>query len=496
MKNLRILLFVVAASLFSACNDAIDIIQPSELTPEVAFETVEDLRLGLNGVYSGAGGENIILFTSLFTDEVKLGKANGGQGTNGELAFQLNAASGDPGSIWLSNYTLINYANRLIAGAANVTPAEGEEDEYNDIIAQARVLRAWAHFQLLTFFSEDMTNDSALGVIAVDFVPTTNQQLPRNTNAEVYALIESDFAYADENLIRFANRSTNRTAVSIDFVNALRSRMALYRGKYSEAETLADALMTGTQYPLTVRGEVSSDGVTYQGAYYLMFKNTNATSQETIFKLERTIGGLGNFYQYWASVNSTIAGSPFYEVSSALFNLVNNPTDGRRSVIVDISAAPAYTIRPVGKYTDGNEQLNLLGDVQIFRSSELRFIKAEARANAGDLAGAMEYVNLVRRARNNSTRTGTEGILPVPDNVTDVWKAILQERRIELAFEGFRYTDLRRLGAKANVTVDRSAADCAFNDACTLPIDDHRWIMPIPLEELQANRNIQQNPGY
>ncbi|KGO84758.1 hypothetical protein Q765_19815 [Flavobacterium rivuli WB 3.3-2 = DSM 21788] len=495
MKNIRILLFVVAASLFSACNDAIDIIQPSELTPEVAFETVEDLRLGLNGVYSGAGGENIILFTSLFTDEVKLGRANGGQGTNGELAFQLNAASGDPGSIWLSNYTLINYANRLIAGAANVTPTEAEQDEYNDIIAQCRVLRAWAHFQLLTFFSEDMTNDNALGVIAVDFVPTTDQQLARNTNAEVYALINSDFAFADENLIRFTNRSTNRTAVSIDFVNALRSRMALYRGRYEEANTNLDALITA--YPLTQRGAVTAADGTYRGDYFGMFKNTNLPAQETIFKLERTIGGLGNFYQYWASVNSTTTGSPFYEVSTALFNTVNTATDGRRSVIVDVSAAPSYTIRPVGKYTDGNEQLNLLGDVQIFRGSELRFIKAEILANAGDLQGAMDYVNLVRRARNNSTRTGTVGVLPLPSNgAVGVWKAILDERRAELAFEGFRYTDLRRLGAKANATVDRAPADCAFNDACTLPIDDHRWIMPIPLEELQANRNIQQNPGY
>jgi len=495
MKNIRILLFVVTASLFSACNDAIDIIQPSELTPEVAFETVEDLRLGLNGVYSGAGGEDIILFTSLFTDEVKLGIANGGQGTNGELAFQLTAASGDAASIWVSNYALINYANRLIAGAARITPTEAQQEEYNDIVAQARVLRAWGHLQLLTFFSEDMTNDNALGVIAVDFVPTTDQQLPRNTNAEVFALINSDFAFADENLIAFNNRQSLRTAVSKDFVNALRARMALYRERYDEANTYVDALITA--YPLTARGAVNAANGTYTGAYFNMFLNTNQTTQETIFKLERTIGGNGNFYQYWASVNSTISGSPFYEVSSALFNTVNNSTDGRRSVIVDVSAAPSYLIRPVGKYTTGNESTNLLGDVQIFRGSELRFIKAEILANAGDLQGAMNYVNLVRRARNNTLVTGTVGVLPLPSNgAVGVWKAILDERRAELAFEGFRYVDLRRLGAKANASIDRTAADCAFNDACTLPIDDHRWIMPIPLSELQGNRNIQQNPGY
>jgi hypothetical protein len=162
MKNLKILLFVAVASLFAACDDAIDIIQPSELLPEDTFETVGDLTLGLNGVYAAIPGEDHIIFTSIFTDEVKIGYANGGQGKDGGLAFLLNANSGDAAAIWASNYTLINYATRLIEGAKNVTPIVDEEagtdetSEYNGIIAQARALRAYAHFQLLTFFSENI----------------------------------------------------------------------------------------------------------------------------------------------------------------------------------------------------------------------------------------------------------------------------------------------------------------------------------------------------
>lgn len=488
MKNLKILLLVVATSLFTGCNDAIDIIQPSELSPEVAFQTVEDLTLGLNGVYSNAGGENIIYFTSLFTDEVKLGISNGGQGRNGELAFQLTPGSGDASSIWLQNYALINSANRLIAGAANVTPLEGEEAKYNDIVAQARVLRAFGHLQLLTMFSEDMKDDNALGVIALDFIPASNQQLPRNTNAEVYALINSDFDFADDNLIVYTLTSSNRTSVSIELVNSLRARMALYRERYSEVSQYVDPLIASR--PLSAK---SANPLT--GPYRRMFENTNVVTQETIFKLERTLATNGNFYQYWASVNSTVTGSPFFEVSSALFNLINTSTDARRVVVVDPSAAPSYAIRPVGKYPT-TEGVPLNGDIQIFRASELRFIKAEVLANAGDLQGAMDMVNLVRRARNNTAVTGTVGVLPTPTNVRDVWRAILDERRAELAFEGFRYVDLRRLGAKAEVSVDRTQADYEFNGAFTLPINDHRWILPIPLSEIQGNPNIQQNPGY
>ncbi len=181
MKKIKLFLYIAAASLLTAaCDDAINITQPSELLPEDTFETVEDLQTGILGVYASIPGEDIIVFTSLFTDEVKLGVSNGGQGTDGELAFLLNNNSGDAASIWLSNYTLINRANRLLEGAAAVTPVVDEEqgiDEtpfYDKVVAEAKIMRAYAHFQLLTFFSTDLKDDNAPGVIAVDFVPTTD----------------------------------------------------------------------------------------------------------------------------------------------------------------------------------------------------------------------------------------------------------------------------------------------------------------------------------
>ncbi|MHA3787593.1 RagB/SusD family nutrient uptake outer membrane protein, partial [Flavobacterium hauense] len=176
--------------MFVACNDAIDIIQPSELLPEDTYETVKDMQLGLNGAYGALPGENSIYFTSMFTDEVRLGRSNGGQGTDGELAFQLNNSSSDAASIWQSNYYAINLANRLILGAKGVVPADEDElAQYNSILAEAYFIRAFAHFQLISYFSPNMEDDNALGVILVDFVPTIEMKLPRSTNGEIYALI-------------------------------------------------------------------------------------------------------------------------------------------------------------------------------------------------------------------------------------------------------------------------------------------------------------------
>lgn len=505
MKNFRILLFVAVASLFAACDDAIDIKQPSELLPEDTFESIKDLNLGLTGVYGVIPGENHIKFTSVFTDEVRLGIANGGQGRDGELAFVLNNNSGDAASIWLSNYSLVNFANRLLVGAKNVTPTEDELASYNDIVAQARALRAYGHFQLLTFFSPNLKDDSALGVIALDFVPTKEQKLPRNTNGEVFALINSDLDYAAANLI--ANTSTNknslRTYVSTDFVKALRARMAIYRGQYNAAEAFVDQLIT--DYPLTKRlfGTATTitpgnrDQLVNQSGYYRLFRDgggfTGTNFNEVIFKLERAAGAsttTGNFYQAWSSVNSTVTGGAFYEVSTALFNKLH-PDDIRRATVIDPTAFPGFNVRPVGKYAE-SEKTPLLADVKVFRSSEIVLLKAEILASRSDLPGVAAQINKIRGARFGNT----SGDIAVPGSVQEAWAAILNERRIELAFEGHRYIDIKRLGVLAGASVDRAPSDCAFNNICSLDASDYRWTMPVPRPEQAANPNIQQNPGY
>ena len=183
MKRIKYILSALVITCFVACEDATDIVQPGELGSAVTFQTVNDLQFGLNGVYAAVAGENPIAFSTVFTDEVAIGFANGGQGLNGgEYVFNLNAGSGDAAAIWASNYAMINRANRVITAAALITPTAAERATFDDILAQAHILRAWGHFVLLSHFSTNLTDDSALGVIKMDFVPKIADQLPRNTN--------------------------------------------------------------------------------------------------------------------------------------------------------------------------------------------------------------------------------------------------------------------------------------------------------------------------
>jgi hypothetical protein len=195
-----------------------------------------------------------------------------------------------------------------------------------------------------------------------------------------------------------------------------------------------------------------------------------------------------------------------------LFNLVNNTGDVRRFVLTDPSATideDAYDsgtdaqyrsrdVLPVGKYP-GKQNQFLLGDVKVFRFSEMAFIRAEYYASIGDITNAVAQINNIRGIRyiTSGTAPNPAGFLASPPTtVQGAWAMILDERRAELAFEGHRYIDIKRLGTLAGKGVERDPRDCSFNSFCELPADDHRFTLPIPRSERSANPNIVQNPGY
>lgn len=493
-KNIYFLSFLALATV--ACNDAIDIEQPGRLGAENAFVTVADLNLGLLGAYSRFDHSSEIQFNALFTDELSIGFDSGGQGIgNGTYGFVLNPGSAISQALWNRYYDALLTINSLLTAAEEISPEAAEQEQYNDIVAQARALRAYAHFQLLAYYSPDLTDDSSLGVIAIDRIPSITEKLERNTTGEVFAAILADLDAAEPNLIDDANA----TFISTSFVQALKARIALYRRQYTTADGLAAGLLN--DFDLADR-----DG------YVETF--TDASAGEAMFKLERTIndnfdgqGSTGSaFAGGWAGanfafVNASIDGSPYFEAGRSLFNLFD--TDDIR---FDVCFHPTSLINPdyatdadprttdilvIGKYT-GSEGQPLMNDLKIFRVSEMVLIRAEAAVAAGNLAGAAAFMKELRDARYTTAQP-----LPAYASQQEAYNDILNERRKEFAFEGHRWLDLKRLGADAGQNVERDAVDCAINGACSLSVTDFRMrALPIPLVELNANENITQNTGY
>lgn len=496
MKNLKnlFLIFGVFAGLV-ACNDAIEIDQPGRLDADAAFQTVADLQAGLFGVYDQFDLSPDIAFQSIFTDELSIGFDNGGQGL-ADYGFVLNAGSTAPAVFWTNGYDQLNAASRLIEASEIIEIEDGEQALFNQILGEAYALRAWGHFIMLSYFSTDYTDDNALSIINLDFVPTIDQQLLRNTNGETFALIESDLDRANSLL---SNATDDVTRINKDFIIALRARIAAYRQDYTTAANLSQQLIS--KYPLANQAE-----------YEAMFLDTS--DGEVIFKLERTnndtydgqgatgsptAGGWAG--ARFAFVDATLSGSPYFEMGRSLFNLMD-PADVRYDVNVaptslidpdyETNQNPATDILVIQKYP-GSEGQPLMNDLKIFRASEMYLIRAEAAVAQGSLGLAAELIQDIHDAR-----FGTTTDLPSYASATEAYAAILTERRVELAFEGHRYLDLKRLGSRANQGVLKDAIDCAFNGACTLSASDYRFTLPLPIVEFNANPGLreQQNPGY
>ncbi len=502
MKKIFSLIAVLGLFLSSSCDDAIDIIQEGELSEAALFETSNDMQDFLIGnVYPFVSIDNEIGFTANFTDEIGIGPSNGGQGTE-LFRYILTPAEGYASSLWLNKYTLINRVNRLIRGATLITVKdEADQIRVNSILAEARALRAFAYMQLLAFYSTDMTDPEALGVMLLDFVPEVDTKLPRVRNAEIFALIEADLQFAQTNyrLPEPPIPANQYKFVTQDFINATYARFYLYSGNYALAKQYA-------QQAITESGLVLTPATPYNAANFYTAGTSNPYRRmwadaappggrgEILFALSRpTAGGGGSIGGTFFFNTTELTGGAFFNMGLNLFSELNeNAGDIRRLAFVDPTSTAEDRI--IDKYP-GRTNAALRNDIKIYRISEMYFILAECAVVENQLSTVAGYIKNIRDARS---RIGAVA-LPVYTSAQDAWADIVDERRKELCFEGHRYIDLKRLGVLANRSIDRNASDDRLaTTPLTISNTDYRFTMPIPQSEIQGNPNIrdQQNPGY
>lgn len=521
-----------AAFTLNSCQDALDIKQAGELQEQDVYTSVANLSEVLNGsVYAQLDPMDEIYFTAVFTDEVKPGSGSGGQEYSLHRFFldpaspvitggTVGTASSD--GIWLNNYKVINRVNRLLEGAKKITPtSDKEKDQYNNILAQARALRAYCYVQLEAYFSSDMKNPNALGVILLKDVPSTDAQLPRAKNQDIYDFINADLDYA-RGILTYSAAGDQGARYFADkgFVNSVTARFNLYRGNMPLAKQYANEVITGAKLSLTIADPSKPTGTNppdigttaWNTAFYTVANSFNpyrnlwndSSRGEIIFSLNRLpLGAGGNIGSKWNTNQSQLNGSPMWFWGRNLYNIFNNtPGDIRKYAYVDPTSKPNanYTTATAGntrndglvidKYP-GKTGTATRNDVKVFRLSEMYFILAEAEVAAGNLSTAHDLIQNVREARNFQN----VAVTPAYSNTQVAYADILKERRVELALEGHRYIDLKRLAVAANVTMDRNATDDVVAVE-NLPNGDYRYTLPIPIKEVSANPNVKQNDGY
>lgn len=488
-------LFMAVAS----CEDATDIVQPSELNDETAFRTLADLQSGLLGVYNAYTPDNAnngvgdaFFFSDVFTDNVQRSNDNLGQGSE-EFNFILQPGSSSARIIWGNRYGTINFANRVLRAWNRIVPSltQSEMQEANRIKGELLAMRALAHFDLLQYYTEDYSDRTSPGVINMNFVPNIDEVFPRNTVGENFDFINADLTEASTLLGDFTPGSDVPFFVNEDVVKAIRARVALFEGNYTLAETLSNELVD--DYPLSTSGE-----------YIDMWDDTALESSEAIFVLSRLVNDTevgANWYTNSVDQN----GAPLLFMSSQLFNLYENwDIRGRgfevgQGVFVDEDSDIPNGIILIGKYPGDSPGGQLINHIKLFRSSEMLLIRAECEARRGDFTAAAASIHELWVARQRPGMFApAQPVFGGANPTVQALTMILLERRKELAFEGHRYLDLKRLGRELNIGISRDASDCASFSAlqCSLAPTDYRFTLPIPTTEVTSNPTIQQNTGY
>lgn len=497
MKN-TFKILILSSILFVSCDkDLLEPFTPGALTEDVAIVASSDLQRLMNSTYNILTNRAPAEFSSVFTDECGIGFANGGQGLADNYAFFVNPGSASPNNIWSMYYYTLSRANRVIKFADEIAPASPADAELlQRLKAEALSVRAYCHIQLTAYFSTNPKDNSALGVVLANRIITTAESPVRVSNGDVYGSIHADLDAASAIFTSLPAPTYANPALyaNNNFAKAMKARAYALKGDYVNAEIWADDVIATSGISLA----------TFANYRNVFHGDNQPNTTEVIFKLKRTLqqsSQATNMGNAWASVNTTLSGSPFFEIGRSLFNIIPT-TDIRYQAIVHPTSVidPGYATSPdflntdklvLAKHPGYGAVGNLNNDHKISRISEMYLIKAEARANANDLTGAATAIQTLLNARFNSAQA-----LPVYATATDAWKAILTQRRIEFAFEGYRYIDLKRIGSLANEEITRDPADCAINGACSLPLNSYKFTLPIPTVETNANTAIQQNPGY
>ncbi|WP_291399439.1 RagB/SusD family nutrient uptake outer membrane protein [Daejeonella sp.] len=462
IKNKSFLIILLSGVLLGSCKKELENQKPqASLDASIAFNTANNVRAGINAVYSGLQSGNY--YGLRYQVMADLGADNISHvGTFPSFAQIANKSiltdNAEVTNMYNSIYSTINVANLVIAAVPNIKES-GFVNE--SALAELRTLRALMYFDLLRYWGGSVDGygkGNGVGV-SLKLTPTSSlteaAAIKRSTEAEIFTAILADLDFAI-GVSTFANKQSTVNRVGKDFANALKARVQLYRGQFAEAETLATGVIGSARYPMVSTAN-----------YGTMWSGKN--SSESIFELEFNTADQNDlsFFYY----TTTLGGRNEISASTSLRD-IHEARDIRKDINYSV-VAPLAKTRKVTRIATRDDNVILL------RTAELYLIRAEARLRKPspsdtDIAGGLADLNVVRERA---------GLSPLVSTSVDViLDAILAERRVELAHEGHRLFDLRRY--------NKTGAFLGISEA-------FRNLWPIPQREvLTSGGIITQNDKY
>lgn len=383
--------------------------------------------------------------------------------------------------LWRENYRGINFANQVLENVGKMTATAIDDASRKQILAEAKFLRAYYHFKLLTNYSK---------IIIRDKVPTSEADLSKSfaERAEVYGFILKDLQEAEPDLpLRSARPATELGRVTKGAAQAYLGKVNLYRvsddqanaaAYYTEAAKWLDKVILSNEYQL-------------DNNFLGMFNGTTKNSTESIFELQQTsdassgavyrsylsdwvaaseLGGYGEIYGTQALLTEMLKegkvangnyDARVYQTmyfNDAYFNDVATPRV-YGSTYNEIFGASAKTIAFRKWIPAGPDRIGFSNaiNVPLMRYADVLLMYAEVLNEQQKSGDAVTWINKVR-GRAGLPDVSLSGKAPV-------FEQIIHERVMEFTLEGSRFYDLRRWGLlaqKMQAAGRKFSADKAF----------------------------------
>ncbi|MFP4691574.1 MAG: RagB/SusD family nutrient uptake outer membrane protein [Bacteroidales bacterium] len=481
--RIRLLPFAALLMLFS-CSDFLDVDEQTRISNDKLFSTVEGNAEALSSAYYMLGeanyyGRNMMVVPGIKGGNLKIHDID----NSNPMSFYFRPSyefnhSEDPeddytDDIYRKIYEVIMTVNNIIEYAPDI--GDASEEEKNQILAEARAIRALAHFDLTRLFAQPyIYSDNAQhpGVAYIDRVLGYNEHFGRDRLYQNYNRILEDLAFAEEHIGTSLARDYASGAMdyyssayfSKRSVQALMARVYLYKGDWSSAREYASEV-------------ISTGGASLQphDAFVERFVS-NDPSGEDLFIINNEGSSSG---APLASIMGTRddRNTNYLEISNDLLSLFDEK-DRRLDYYIHENDGMVSLKYPE---FDGNKDHY----IPMIRLAEMYLIRAEASVNLPnpDEVQARSDLNKIRRRANPDA----PGI-----NLTGeaLREEIFLERRRELALEGHLFFDIARQGRN----VRREDVNATMNR--NLDYGDYRYVLPIPQRAVSLNDQMTQNEGY
>lgn len=465
MFLVKLAVLIICCSMCFSCDKLVGIAPPSNsiITIE-AFKDSANAVASVLGIYAELNQGNgslrfangaLSLYCGISADEIKgfAASLEFDQLSNNTLLENNSMIN----ALWTQFFSSLYRVNACIEG---LEASEGISTALKArLLGETKFFRAFHNFYLVNLFGDvPLVNTTIWQEIAI---------LPRADKALVYQAIVQDLLEAQASLPDdFTFSANERVRATRWAATALLARVYLYQEEWENANIAASAL-------------IGHNSVFNLGAPNQAFLKNN---QEAILQWHQNPA--------FNPFNVTVEGSeivrplgvaPSYVLREELLNDFETG-DSRQSAWVKEHSYLEDNYNLPFKYKLGIADQVVNGPTTeyytVLRLAEQYLIRAEARAELDDLAGAKEDLNVIRLRAGLGENESTD--LP------SLKAAIMQERRIELFAEwGHRWFDLKRTG-KVDEVLSAIKSDW----------QSYQQLYPIPFSELQRNPNLTQNPGY